>query len=165
MIKLLGSLCVFAAGGLVWSYRLQERRRRHRLLSELTAALDAMEAELRLTRMPLPRLLERLAETCGGEVSDLFRRAANGLKAGELPQAAWEQALAGLPLPGEDRQTLLRLADILQGDEESACKGISLASNALRSRLERWERQRPEEDKRATALCFSAAALVVILLI
>lgn len=165
MTKLLGSLLVFAAGGMVWLYRLREGRRQRQLLAELAAALDAMETEIRLTRMPLPQLSEWLAGHSGGEVSALFRKTARGLKSGETPHAVWEQALMELPLTAEDRQTLLELSNALQGDETSACKGILLASKALRHRLEKREAQRPEEDKRATALCFSAAALVVILLI
>ena len=57
------------------------------------------------------------------------------------------------------------MADSLQGDEENACKGVSLARKTLQNSLKKLEDQRPDEDKRATALCFSAAALVVILLI
>lgn len=53
----------------------------------------------------------------------------------------------------------------MQGDETSACKGVLLAREKLQSRLKELVNQRPEEEKRATALCFSAAALVVILLI
>lgn len=165
MTKLLGSLCVFAAAGTVWLRRLRERQRRRQLLAALVSSLDRMETALRLTRAPLPRLLEQLAGEDGGAASDLFRRTSRALRAGEPPRQAWEGALAALPLAEEDKQPLLTLADALQGDEESACKGISLASEVLRQRLEKQEAQRGEEDKRATALCFSAAALLVILLI
>lgn len=165
MTKLLGSLCVFAAVGTVWLRRLRERQRRRQLLAALVSSLDRMETALRLTRAPLPRLLEGSAGEDGGEASDLFRRIANALLAGEPPRQAWEGALASLPLAEEDKQPLLALADALQGDEESTCKGISLASEVLRRRLEKQEARRVEEDKRATALCFSAAALLVILLI
>lgn len=165
MTKLLGSLCVFAAVGMIRLCRLRERLRQRQLLAALAAALERMEAELRLNRTPLPRLLEQSAGERGGEVSDLFRRTAKALRAGEPPRQAWERALASLPLPEGDKQPLLTLADALQGDEERACKGILLASDALRQRLEKQEARRAEEDKRATALCFSAAALLVILLI
>ena len=70
-----------------------------------------------------------------------------------------------LELPNEDKQVLLTLQETMQGDETSACKGISLAREKLQNRLKELVNQRPEEEKRATALCFSAAALVVILLI
>ena len=42
MTKLLGSLCVFAAGGMVWWSRRQERQKKRRLLSDLIPALGRM---------------------------------------------------------------------------------------------------------------------------
>ncbi len=165
MTKLLGSLCVFAAGGMVWWSRRQERQKKRRLLSDLIAALGRMETEIRLTRIPLPRLLKRLAEGCGEETRAFFQDASRGLEAGETLAAAWNRAVEKLGLPDGDKQVLLTLQETMQGDEMSACKGISLAMEKLRNRLKELDNQRPEEEKRATALCFSAAALVVILLI
>ena len=165
MTKLLGSLCVFAAGGMVWWSRRQERQKKRRLLSDLIAALVRMETEIRLTRIPLPRLLKRLAEGCGEETRAFFQDASRGLEAGETFAAAWNRAVEKLGLPDGDKQVLLTLQETMQGDEMSACKGISLAMEKLRNRLKELDNQRPEEEKRATALCFSAAALVVILLI
>ena len=165
MTKLLGSLCVFAAGGMVWWSRRQERQKKRRLLSDLIAALGRMETEIRLTRIPLPRLLKRLAEGCGEETRAFFQDAFRGLEAGETFAAAWNRAVEKLGLPDGDKQVLLTLQETMQGDEMSACKGISLAMERLRNRLKELDNQRPEEEKRATALCFSAAALVVILLI
>ena len=165
MTKLLGSLCVFAAGGMVWWSRRQERQKKRRLLSDLIAALGRMETEIRLARIPLPRLLKRLAEGCGEETLAFFQDAFRGLEAGETLAAAWNRAVEKLGLPDGDKQVLLTLQETMQGDEMSACKGISLAMEKLRNRLKELDNQRPEEEKRATALCFSAAALVVILLI
>lgn len=165
MTKLLGSLCVFAAGGMVWWSRRQERQKKRRLLSDLIAALGRMGTEIRLTRIPLPRLLKRLAEGCGEETRAFFQDASRGLEAGETLAAAWNRAVEKLGLPDGDKQVLLTLQETMQGDEMSACKGISLAMEKLRNRLKELDNQRPEEEKRATALCFSAAALVVILLI
>lgn len=165
MTKLLGSLCVFAAGGMVWWSRRQERQKKRRLLSDLIAALGRMETEIRLTRIPLPRLLKRLAEGRGEETRAFFQDASRGLEAGETFAAAWNRAVEKLGLPDGDKQVLLTLQETMQGDEMSACKGISLAMEKLRNRLKELDNQRPEEEKRATALCFSAAALVVILLI
>lgn len=62
MIRLVGSIFVFAAGGCVWYLRRRERQERGRILSDLTAALAEMETVIRLERTPLPMLLTRLAE-------------------------------------------------------------------------------------------------------
>ena len=53
----------------------------------------------------------------------------------------------------------------LQGDEEQLCRGLALASARLGDSLAERRRTQAEREKRTTALCFSAAALVVILLI
>ena len=165
MTKLLGSLCVFAAGAMAWRLQRQERRNRRRLLAELIAALSRMETEIRLARTPLPRLLGQLAAERRGAAAAFLRTVSRGLAAGEPPMPVWERAATALELPEEQQRTLLSLAEAMQGDEESACKAISLAREKLRNSLAQMEKQRPEEDKRATALCFSAVALVVILLI
>ena len=165
MTKLLGSVCVFAAGAMAWSCQRQERRKRRRLLAELTAALGRMELEIRLARTPLPRLLGQLAAERKGAAAAFLRAVSRGLAAGEPPATVWERAAAALELPEEEQRTLLSLVEALQGDEESTCKAVLLAQERLRNSLVQLEKQCPEEDKRATALCFSAAALVVILLI
>ena len=64
-----------------------------------------------------------------------------------------------------DKRALSELVKALQGDETSACKGILLARKELQNSLSQLEKQRPEEEKRTVALCFSTAALLVILLI
>ena len=96
MMKLLGSLCVFAAGGMVWWSRRQERQKKRRLLSDLIAALGRMETEIRLARMPLPRLLERLAEGRGRRNASLFfRTLSEDWKQGRPPAAAWRPCSGG----------------------------------------------------------------------
>ena len=164
MTKLLGSLCVFAAGGMVWYLRRKERRSRRTLLADLIATLDGVETGIRLTRTPLPRLLAQAAER-GGAAAAFFKAVSRGLTAGERPTAVWRRAAVELPLSGPERNALLTLAEAAQGDEESACKGISLVRKTLEESLRQMEKQRMEEDRRSAALCFSAAALTVILLI
>ncbi len=165
MIKLVGSLCVLSAGGAVWYLRRQEQRKRRRLLSELITALGQMESEIRMDQTPLPPLFQRLAQSGGPEVSALFRSAALALRDGREPEDAWSQAVAALPLPEMDALALSWLIERLQGSEQEACKGISLVTERLRRTLSEWERRQPEEEKRAAGVCFSAAALLVILLI
>ena len=60
---------------------------------------------------------------------------------------------------------LAELGDSLHGDEENVCKVISLAIYSMAQDAEEQTRRQPEEAKRATALCLSGAALLVILLI
>ena len=165
MIKLVGSLCVLFAGGSVWWLQRQEQRRRRQVLAELAAALDYMETSIRLNRTPLLPLFRQAARGRCHEVSQLFERSAAALAAGRSPETVWCQAVSCLPVSETDKRALSELVNALQGDEASACKGILLARKELQNSLSQLEKQRPDEEKRAAALCFSAAALLVILLI
>ena len=77
----------------------------------------------------------------------------------------WRQAAEELPLCDEDRDILAEARRHLGGDETSVCKGISLVISHLGRSLEEQRRSRGEREKRVTALCFSGAALLVILLL
>lgn len=163
MLKLLGSLLILTGGGLLWRTQMLAARRRRRVLTDLTGVLDAMSEEIRMARTPLPALLRRQAETCGPDVGAFLRSvAASAAGGGALPDA-WDRGLTALPLEETERALLTGLA--LHGDEEQVCKALSLVSLRLGRRAEEQERKRPEETKRTTALCFSGAALLVILLI
>ena len=155
MIKLVGSLCVLFAGGSVWWLQRQERRHRRQVLAELAAALDGMETSIRLNQTPLLPLFRQTARGRCHEVS----------QAGRSPETVWCQTVSCLPVSETDKRALSELVNALQGDETSACKGILLARKELQNSLSQLEKQRPEEEKRTAALCFSAAALLVILLI
>ena len=152
MIKLVGSLCVLFAGGSVWWLQRQEQRRRRQVLAELAAALERMETSIRLNRTPLLPLFRQAARGRCHEVSQLF-------------EIVWCQAVSCLPVSETDKRALSELVNALQGDETSACKGILLVRKELQNSLSQLEKQRPEEEKRTAALCFSAAALLVILLL
>ena len=90
---------------------------------------------------------------------------AAALAAGRSPEIVWCQTVSCLPVSETDKRALSELVNTLQGDETSACKGILLARKELQNSLSQLEKQRPEEEKRTAALCFSTAALLVILLI
>ena len=165
MSKLLGSLCVFAAGWMLWFRRRQEGKQRRQLTADLAAALEQMADEIRLRRTPLHQLLTHVSESRSREAAAFCRSVARAMAAGDFPGSVWRREVESLPLPVGDRLALRELMDALVGDEEGACRGLSLAAGILRSSLAEMERRRPEEEKRATALCFSAAALLVILLI
>lgn len=164
-MKLMGSLCVLLAGGSVWWLQRQEQRRRRQIVAELAAALDYMETSIRLNRTPLLPLFRQAARGRCHEVSQLFERSAVALAAGRSPEIVWCQAVSSLPVSETDKRALSELVNVLQGDETSACKGLSFARKGLQNSLSQLEKQRPEEEKRTAALCFSAAALLVILLI
>ena len=141
MVKLLGAACVLGAAVWAWRRGAKERRRELDTLADLIVLLDRMEGEIRLRRTSLPRLLASLGLDRGPEVRRFCAAVA----------ASLERAAP--------------LGELLQGDEESICKGISLTSHRLAKSLEEARDSRAEREKRAGALWLSGAALLVILLI
>lgn len=165
MLKVLGSFCVLCGGVMVRYFQAAERRREMDTLSDLLTALRRMAEEIRMARTSLPVLLERLSAGCGPDAGAFFQTAASAARRGENLGEMWRRASAALPLSASSTAALAELGDSLRGDEESVCKAISLVIYALAREVEERTRRQPEEAKRATALCLSGAALLVILLI
>lgn len=165
MLKILGSLCILGGGVLARYLQAAERRLEMDTLSDLLWALRRMAEEIRMARTPLPLLLERLSQGCGREAEAFFRAVSADTRRGEPLGDAWRWRTSSLPLSAASAAALAALGDGLSGDEESICKGISLAVYALAKDAEERSRRQPEEARQATALWFSGAALLVILLI
>jgi stage III sporulation protein AB len=53
----------------------------------------------------------------------------------------------------------------LTGDEEAICRSLALAAAFLRERGAERRRARRDQVRRDTALCFSGAAFLIILLL
>ena len=123
MLKLAGSLCVFAAAGWAVMTQLRSGRRRLTLLQGLAAALEQMTGEIRLNRTPMLRLLGQLSERRGGEAA-LFRTVGAEVKNGTDLPAAWRNAAQGLELPDGAQTALAELGGSLTGDEEQACRAF-----------------------------------------
>lgn len=118
-----------------------------------------------MARTPLPALLSSLAVDCGEPAAAFFQAASKAAAGGERLPQVWREQAEYLPLSKRDKSVVSSLAKGLQGDEENACKVISHVAYELAKSAEEAEHKRPEEEKRAAALWFSASALLVILLI
>ena len=165
MLKLIGSLCVAAGGALAWYLQASERRRKRDTLSDFQTAFRRMGEEVRMARTPLPALLKALETQSGPEAAAFFRTVSRAAAAGEDFPRAWRRQAEALSLDEVDKSVISALGCDLQGDEEKVCKAISHVTYELAKSAEKAERKRPEEEKRAAALWFSASALLVILLI
>ena len=165
MLKLLGSLCVAAGGALAWYIQRLERCRERDTLSDFQRAFRRMGEEVRMTRTPLPALLKALAGDCGEPAAAFFKAASRAAAGGEDLPRVWQEQAESLPLRERDKSVVSALVQSLQGDEENTCKVIFHVTYELAKSAEEIERKRPEEEKRAAALWFSASALLVILLI
>ncbi len=164
MIKIAGCLCVFCAAGGIWYRTLCQRRVPQTMRKALSAALRQIAAQVRLTRAPLPSLLRR-AQTSFPDAASFFSRILTDVEQGRGVEDAWGQACASTELTASERAALAAAGHSLTGDEEEVCAGLLGAAEILETEARQWERQRPEEEKRITAFCFSAGALLVILLI
>ncbi|MDY3282630.1 stage III sporulation protein AB [Dysosmobacter sp.] len=164
MLKLLGSLCVFAAAGWAGGMQLRRGRRRLALLRGLSAALEQMTGEIRLNRTPMLRLLGQLAQRRGGEAA-FFRTVRADVKNGTDLPAAWRSAARSLEVSEEVRAALEELGERLTGDEEQACRGLSQACDTVRKAAEELRRRQPDTERRNAVLWASGAAMLVILLI
>ena len=163
MTKLMGSLLVFAGGGLVWWIQQRERRRKGMVLADLALVLRQMQEEIRMMRTPMPELLRKLEKRCGQDVSAVLRTVLDAVEQGTEVTAVWRKSVCVLPVDEKTCDTLCKLD--FCGDEEKLCKELSFAAYEMARCAEVLESSRREEGKRTTALCFSGAALLVILLI
>lgn len=165
MQRLIGSLCVLGGGFLLRWIRLAECRRKRDTLSELACALRRMSEEIRSTRKPLPILLSRLAETCETEAGTLFSAAAEASGEEEGVERVWREVTEMLPLSRKAKHDFAELGADLRGDEEQICNAISLVMMRISEDAEEWDKNFRADGQRISALCFSGAALLVILLI
>lgn len=163
MIKVVGSLMILGGGGLFWWYQRQERRKRRRILADLLRILRRMQEEIRMTRTPLLELLEKMVGHCGTEVTELLQDIAAAAAAGQSVDLVWVTGVCRLPVSNREQEILQQLS--FNGDEDKLCKEISLVLYGLSNCVEELDRSRAEEEKQEAALCFSGAALLVILLI
>ncbi|MCI9121252.1 MAG: hypothetical protein HFG00_06995 [Oscillibacter sp.] len=165
MLKLLGSLCITCGGALAWYQQWAERRLRRETLADLLRVFRRMREEVRMARTTLPVLLETLAPDCGRAVSAFLETVCAAVHRGDSLTEVWRMAADALPVQPGDKSLVMSLGKDLQGDEEKVCKALLHVTYALEKSAGEAENRRPEEEKRATALWFSAAALLVILLI
>lgn len=165
MIKLLGSLCILSGGALIWRTQMTERRRRMEILTDLLYVLRRMTEEIRMARTPLPTLWKKLSEDCGSDVRCFFEKTAESVEQGNELSEVWRAKVGELPIAPEVRKCVANLGSELHGDEESICKALSLVTYELSKYSAKSQDERRMEEQRTTALCFSGAALLIILLI
>ena len=119
-----------------------------------------MEAAIRWQRQSMTPLLTELAQRprCGAYFAAILKNVESNIPL----QAAWDNAFSALP----DAETadILRSVE-LTGDETCLLTGLQYGQRRLRQLAERRE-QADTRDRRLTgAALFSAAGLLVILLI
>ena len=163
MRKLTGGILILTSGVLLRWMQLRERRKIREILHALLTALQQMGEEVRINRTPLPALLPTLTKQ--KEVQAFFQSVSNALQCGDPLSHAWIQHAGALPLPAEVHTIIEDLGTALHGDETAVCQAIASAVHRLAVVQTAMEQRRPQEEQQLTAWIFSAAALLVILLI
>lgn len=160
MTKLLGVLLLVSAAGWCWWSRMRQQRQRRAVLAAVTQALGYMETAIRWQQRPMIPLLSELAQRplCGKYFAAILRDVQ-----GEIPlHTAWKKEM--------EQMTDTEAAQILQavelgGDTQHLLTQLQYAQQLLRQLAER-RAQDDIRDRRLTgAALFSAAGLLVILLI
>ena len=167
MIRALGALLVFAGGGSVSLLWVARRRREIAAAGELLYALHRLEREIRCEKKPLPPLFRALAEETKGEGQRFFAGLMRRWEAEPetpLPQL-WLAQSDTLLLPQEGRRVWQELGRRLAGDEESLQGALRLAAEELEELRRRLERALPEARRLSAAVCLSASAFLVLLLL
>ena len=158
--KLLGAALI--GGGAVGSfaaYRRQMRRRRT-MLQSLLQAVSHMETAVRWRRLPMTPLLTELAQwPCYGE----YFAAVLKKMEGHIPlHTAWKEVFTAIP-DGDVSDILCAVE--LTGDETQLLAALQYAQHGLRQLAQRRQEEDIRERRLTGAALFSAAGLLVILLI
>ena len=160
MLRGVGAGLILCGGLLARQVLVDPVRRAQRMRRTLAAALEAMEAEVRLLLTPMPTLLRRAAAE-----EPFFGRVLSALSSGTAPEEAWRAASDALPLPPEERELFGEMGKRLGGDEEHACAALTLTASRLRRCYDEIEGSRRQTEKLTTSLCVSASLLLAILLL
>ena len=163
MLKLMGSLLILSGGVLARQRCVTAWRREREALASLTGALERLSEEVRATALPMPRLLSETADS--GAAGAFFQEVLVQLRQGKSLPGAWQSAAETLPLALEDRRAVAAAGEGLRGSAEQVCRSLETAASQLERSLEDARRRAQERERQATALSFSGAALLVILLI
>lgn len=164
-MRLLGAALILTGFGAGWSALARAWRTEEAALSRLESAFRSLSARIRLTRRSLPRLLREEGGAGSTAADALLWEVSRRLERGETLSSAWRAAAEALPLGERVRQTVCALGEQLSGGEEEICKALSLASDCIHEELQALRAEKRDRLRRSGAVCFSAAALLIILLL
>ena len=167
MIRLAGAGLILFCGVWAWMLYLREERRRRAAVEELLYALHRIETEIRYEKEPLLPLLTQLGADCRGDAGEFFREFVRLHRAApeRSLSACWEEASAVLPLPEEGRSLWQGFIRRFGGDEAGVRAAAALTADGLRTLRAGQEAARMEKRKLSGAVCLTAAAFLVLLLL
>lgn len=162
-MKALGAALVLAAAGGVWLRTLAGSAGSWIPFGVLQPSWPGWGPRSRAGRTPLPRLMEELARE-EPRLGPGLRQVLSGRGRGRLAGASGPAApTPGASLPGAGRPCGNWAAP--GGDAGESAEALAFARQRVLEELEEKRRSQREQERGSAALCFSGAALVVILLL
>ncbi len=169
MIRLLGALLVVGSCFMLGEDQASGLRRRVRALEALEDGFGQMEREISLRLLPLPQLMEDLADHSRKPASGLFQDCRRVL---DQPDETgfdqhWRDALAGVKeLKPEDRRLLEPLGQVLgRYDGQEQVRAIRSCRRELELALERAREESRRMGRVYRAVSAAGGGFLVILLL
>lgn len=153
-----------SAIGILFSKKYANREKE---LKEMKNSLNIFATKIKFTYEPIPNVFMEISNKIGGNVGNIFARAANRMKeisAGE----AWVQALEETKynLNKEDISVIKNLGRMLgQTDLEGQISEIEVVNEFLTSQLENAKEERRKNEKMYRTLGLVCGLTIAIILI
>ena len=163
MLRGIGAILIIGAGLLLRGTIVSKARREERTMCALRDALLAIEREIALNLTPLPALFTRGG--CGEIADAFFASVSDGLRSGGTLRDCWAASASELALPQAIKDRVARLGATLSGDEESVRRALCAMSDELSEVMETRQRGRAQRERVTTAICVSASAFLLLVLI
>ena len=167
--RILGGILVVSACGGMGLAQATAHRRKERMLQQLIGALQVMSAELQFRLTPLPQLLRLGSEHMDGDLSKVFRCAAEEMERQAAPDAsacmrAAMESLSELPSAVTDKLHLLGKS-LGRFDVQGQLSGLEALAQLCQRDLDGLMRNRDARLRSYTTLGFCAGVALVILFI
>lgn len=154
----------------VW-YTRQFGQRLERI-QQMIWILESLSAEIRYMRASLPECCRKLSKEAPEPYAQAFGKCLadfqknTGRQICEICAEALSDCMDGLPVHRQERELFLGAFAVEKAsDEESRCRSIEGAVEALKRIAVRLEQEKPEKSKMAVGLGVMSGMLLVILLL
>lgn len=153
-----------SAIGILFSKRYVNREKE---LKEMKNSLNMFSTKIKFTYEPIPNVFMEISNKIGGNIGNIFARAATNMK--EMPAGdAWAQALEEVKynLNKEDITVIQNLGRMLgQTDLEGQISEIEVVNEFLTSQLENAKEERRKNEKMYRTLGLVCGLTIAIILI
>lgn len=167
--KLLGAVLILGGCGGFGMLICITYKREEEMLRQLILGLDYMQCELRFRMTPLPELCRQAADTCKGQISQLFRFLSDTLNCRmntDVSQCVADAQESAGPFPPTVSHAIGMLhVSMGQFDAQGQIESLESVLNYCRLQLKTMEENRDMRLRSYQTLGICAGAALVILLV